>query len=438
MSAMTPFPHPHPPAPARSIGLFLLGLATVAGLAEVAYAIVNVSTLPVFLKNGLGLPNLVGISITAFAGAEALLNSPMGSLADRLGRRRLIVLGALISVGTCFASTLIRIPPNAGDTYLAFIIAVLIGLRVLDGVGAAAIWPAVFASVGDKVEEKRQAGAMSILNITYMIGLAFGPLIGGAVNNTFGGRFEATTPLRYIPSFYAAAACFLVAAIVAFFIAPRRSEQHHVVPGEVGDLHSAPVSKGAVRTALRRIPALMALLFLTFFGVGLIAPNVKLFAMERYHIDELVFGKLMLYPALFIAALAVPVGRLGDVWGKARSIQIGIGLCAVSLWMILLLPSEWALVALGSLMGIGFVLAFPAYMALVGELTRPEERGGIIGAVRMAQGIGLMIGAPLASPLYEGISHRAPFILAAVFLSVSFGLSLLFIRERRRPAALVS
>ena len=57
---------------------FLFGLALVAGFAELGYAIVNMSVLPIYLKAGLGLPVLVGLAITAFAGSEAIFNSPMG------------------------------------------------------------------------------------------------------------------------------------------------------------------------------------------------------------------------------------------------------------------------------------------------------------------------------------------------------------------------
>ncbi len=442
-----------PTAVPRPIWPFLLAIALVAGLAELAYAVVNVSTLPVFLDYGLGLPKLVGFSLTAFYLSEAVFNSPMGSLADHLGRRRLMVAGCAVSVATCLGTSFLRIPNGGGAaTYLG--IAALIGMRILDGAGAAALWPAVFASIGDRVAPQRQAAAMSVLNIAYIVGLAFGPLVGGFVNRAFAAGFRVNSVNQYTPAFWVAALLFAMAAGLAYLVAPSKSqqqataEQHAAEGAEAGVSEAAAqqhgaFSLGAVKSALRRIPVLMLLVFLTFLAVGLIAPNVKLFVMENYHLiekhgvseAEVLFGKLLLYPALLIAALSVPMGRLGDVWGKTRSIKVGMGLCALSLWLILLVKSEWSVVVLGSLLGIGFVLAFPSYMALLSDLTGPSERGGIIGAVRMAQGVGAMVGAPLGSVLYVHMGKLSPFLAAGGLLTAAFALALFFIHEPRTNTA---
>ena len=439
---MTVVPQSPPPVPApgRPLWPFLIALSAVAGLAELAFIIVNVSALPVYLEFGLGLPKLVGFTLGAFYFAEAVGNSPMGALGDRYGRRRLMVTGALISVGTCLGTAFLRIPEGGGP--LAWLgIGLLLLLRVLDGFGAAALWPALFASVSDRVDPRRQAQAMSALNITYFIGLALGPFVGGLVNDTFSSGLNKTDPARYAPSFFVAAACFALAALLAYFVAPRREETHpHEDPpvhpevgGEAGPAaaHTSTFSLDAIRAAIRIVPMLMLLSFLTFISIGLIAPYVKLFAMKRFDISESAFGTLLLYPALLIAVIAVPIGRLTDHWGTARSIHYGMGVCALALWLILLIKSEWTVVVLGGLMGVGFVLAFPAYMAHISDNAGPRERGGIIGAVRMAQGMGAMAGTALSGPLYKlDAEHLILFNTAAAVLTVAAGLSLVYIRNR--------
>lgn len=448
-----------PPA-ARPFWPFLLALAAVAGLAELALVIVNVSALPVYLEYGLGLGHLVGFSLGSFYLAEALGNLPMGTLGDRLGRRRLMMTGTLVSVGTCIGTALIgsayvRLTHGeAGGVFGILGPGLLLFMRVLDGLGAAALWPTLFASVGDRVPADRQAQAMSALNITYFVGIAFGPFVGGIVNDTFSNHLPKNDPARYVPSFFLAAACFGTAAIVAYFVAPRRGESHlqedprntaiheREALGEAGaaashDPHESTFSLVSLRTALRRVPALMGLAFLTFLAIGLIAPYIKLFAMERYLHDvpetdrETVFGTLLLAPALLVAALAIPLGHLTDRWGKSRSIIGGMGICALSLWVMLLIPSKWAVVTLGSLMGIGFVLAFPAYMAYIADVAGAHERGGMIGAVRMTQGIGALVGTMLSAPLFKIDRHHLTlFIVAGALLTLGFLLSLLYVRER--------
>jgi MFS transporter, DHA1 family, multidrug resistance protein len=434
-SATRPEPSPMPP----SMWGFLIALSAVAGLAELAFIIVNVSALPVYMKEGLQLPNLPGIALAMFYMAEALGNSPMGMLADRVGRRRMMVFGALISVCTSLVTALIRVPLDGG--LLAWLaIGALLLMRILDGVGAAMLWPAVFATVGDKVPTDRQAQAMSALNITYLIGIAFGPFVGGYVNDHFGALHPANDPRRYIPSFYVAAGCFFVTAIIAYIVAPRGAG-HHATARETApeiaalttgaeaakEAENSPIA--AIKKAMRVCPMLMGLGFIIFLGVGLIAPYVKTFFMFRFGLSESAFGTLILYPALIIGAISLPLGRLSDAWGKTNSIHAGLGICAAALWIILFLTQEWAVVLVGSLLGVGFILSFPAYMAYLAELSGPKERGGMIGAVRMAQGIGALTGSALSSPLYTADSkHLTPFITAGVLLTVGFLLSLFFVR----------
>lgn len=426
----------------RPLWPFLVALSCVAGLAELAFIIVNVSALPVYLKNGLGLPSLPGLALACFYLAEALGNSPMGVLSDRVGRRRLMVTGACVSVATCLITAFIR-PPREGGPGEWLAVAALLGLRLADGLGAAMLWPAVFATVGDRVAASKQAQAMSALNITYLIGIAFGPFVGGWVNDTFGVRYPESDPRRYVPSFLVAAGCFAATAVIAFFVAPSRSRVAYTPTDAAPEIAAAQgvaktiADKGgasplaALQKAIREVPTLLVLGFLIFFGVGLIAPYVKPYFMARFDLTESEFGTLLLWPALIIAAVSLPIGKLADVWGKSRAIHVGMGVCAVALWIILFLKHQWSMVLVGSLLGVGFILAFPAYMAYLAELTGPEERAGMIGAVRMAQGVGALLGAALASPLYAlDPAHHSLFISASTLVTIGFALSLLYVKPQ--------
>lgn len=449
-SSSPPVSAPPPPPqekPAPSYLPFLLALSAVAGLAELAFIIVNVSSLPVYLEFGLKLPALVGLALGSFYLAEALGNPLMGGLSDRFGRRRMIVMGALVSVFTCLGTAGIAFVPffqTSANGPVLTIVAILL-FRLLDGLGAAMLWPAVFASVGDRVEDSKQAQAMGALNINYLIGIAFGPFVGGFVNDNLGAHYAISDARRYVPSFLVAAGCFLAAAVIGYFVAPIRvkaslpqqqeAAEDESTVGEIAQAAHPPVAIAAVRNALKTVPMLMVLGMLIFLGVGLIAPYVKPFFMARYGLTESGFGTLLLYPALIIAGLSVPLGKLADTWGKPRSIHVGMGVCAISLWLILFIQSEIAVVVLGALLGIGFVLAFPAYMAYISDLTGPRERGGMIGAVRMAQGVGALVGAALASPLYTlDAAHHVLFITAATLLSLGWVLSMVSVRERPKPA----
>ena len=436
-------------APTPNFWPFLISLAAVAGLAELAYAIVGVSELSVYLQDGLGLTGIVGASFGAFYLAEAVLNSPMGTLADRIGRRRLMVLGALASVITCTGLAFLRVPSFAGGAFVAG--GAVLAMRLLDGAGAAALWPAVFASVGDRVQESRRATAMSALTVTYFGGIALGPLVGGYANERWGRLYSVNEPRHYMPSLLIAAALFAITACAAYFIAPSgRQTRDQTPPGGDGvglnPLAQSAVAGGeiaqspdpahehgvfslvALANTAKRFPFLMLLAFATFMAVGLIIPYVKIFAQDRFNVTETGFAHLLLYPALVIGLLAVPSGRLADKVGKVIAVRGGMGVCAAALWIMVSIHHKSAVIAGGALLGLGFLFAFPAYMAFLSDLTGPTERGGTLGAIRAAQGVGALVGTLFSSLLFTRVGPDAPFHAAAALLTLAFAMSMIYIK----------
>src|SRR5207247_3149559 len=97
---------------------------------------------------------------------------PFGVVGDHIGRKWLIIAGPCISAVTSLLTLVIH-PQN----WYFFVL-----LRLLDGFGAAALWPSALVMMADVIEERRRSQAMSLFNVTYLIGIALGPFIGGAAN----------------------------------------------------------------------------------------------------------------------------------------------------------------------------------------------------------------------------------------------------------------
>jgi len=395
----------------------LLALVALAGVAELAYAIVNFSAMPPYLRFHLGLGAWVGAIGAAFLLTETVLKSPLGLLSDRFGRKRLLLIGPVISAITAPLTVVVHHPLG------------LLLLRALDGVGAAALWPTIFAAVADVVEEKDRSTAMSLLNVTYLIGVALGPLLGGVVNDLAGARTA---------SFYLASLLFVLAAVLCLIGVPSRFPDHaeqHTNP------HPPHISLREMWQSAKMVPDTLLLGFISFFGIGMVMLLVKLYAMEVLHLSESGFGLLLLPPAVLFALASVPAGRLGDLWGKERAMRLGVGLAMAGMWFIPFVHSYWVLLICGCVIGLGYILAIPAWMALVSEIGG-NRRGAVMGAVFTAQGVGAMLGAPLGAYLYDRVpihigqwnipSHITPFLGTALALTVSFILTLWFFRDGRR------
>ena len=393
-------------------------LVVMAGFAELGYVTLNISAMPVYLREvvGLGESTITAVG-SVFLLTEAIFRAPMGMLSDHFGRRRLIVLGPALTVFTSLA-TLVASHP------LHFIV-----LRALDGLGAAMLWPAVYAAIGDSVPLHKRAWAMSFLNMTYMSGIALGPLAGGLANDLSGAKQA---------SFYLTACLFMVAMLIAWRFYPRDGR----VPNGAGSAPGEKLSLGAFLNALRIAPGHMLLAFVVFFGIGLIMLLVKLYAMDEFGVSETLFGVGLVVPALAIAVLSLPLGRLADWLGRTRSIRLGLMLAAGVVWSVVA-PSQppiaWVLVA-AALGAVSFVLTFAAWMAELSEID-PERRGMMLGAAGTAQGVGSILGALIGGFLYEHVpltlgaitvpAHRTPFIGCALTLTLGAALSWVVLKRDR-------
>jgi len=394
----------------RMVGRTLLCITIVAAFAEMGYAVMNVSALAPYLEFDLGLGDSIGLIMAAFLVSEAILKSPMGLLGDRWGRKRLIVLGPLLSCLSPLFLTRVTHP-------IGFIL-----FRILDGIGAAAIWPSAFALIGDTVPSERRAGAMSLFNVAYLGALAFAPLLGGEINERLASRHA---------SFYLISLLFALTAIVSMILLPNDGPKT-ASGNRRRATHSA--SWKDMWQVLWIAPGMLLVVFLVFFGVGSLVPVAKIYTMKYFHLSEAQFGRFFVVPAIGIAALSIPLGHLGDRWGHRLSILAGMGVCSIAMWGIVAAPHIWFVVICATFLGLGFVLGFPAWMAKVSQLTDESRRGAMIGANGTSQGIGAILGAVLGSFLYHHWHPRSPFVLCAICLTLSFLMAFGVVRERKGMA----
>ncbi|HEY3328939.1 MAG TPA: MFS transporter [Capsulimonadaceae bacterium] len=477
--------------------MLTLPVALIAVFAELGYAIINNSVLQVYLVKGLGIdPAIMSMVLLPFFISEVLFKGPLGVAADHWGRKPLMVLGPAVSIIT--SVLMVMVPYPYGQHAIPMLIVFGL-LRLLDGLGAAALWPAMFAYIGDVVDHNKRASAMSLLNVTYIIGLALGFLAGGWVNDTFGPILSGDASLKqqmdaiahqlrnalhhtphaatihapiggtmpdvsivqrahYYPSFYLASILFALATIIAVIAVQSRAKARAAAAAaaaadaaatgepveEAADCHGGKITWESFKEAIRLIPGMLTLAFVAFAGIGCIAPYVKLLSIDEFGMTETDFGLLILIPALFIALAAVPLGWLADKLGKVIAVRFGFILCAVGMWTLVMLYQQPHLtssvvVIAGTLLGLGFVCSFPAWMALLTTITGESNRGTVIGAVSTAQGLGMTVGLPIGGWLYKHyspiahISHISPFVMSAVLLTVSSLLAFVLMKPSMEP-----
>ena len=88
-------------------------------------------------------------------------------------------------------------------------------------------------------------------------------------------------------------------------------------------------------------------------------------------------------------------GGLSDRYGRKRILLLGVFGNALSLFLMGLASSYWTLLAARSLAGILSSATLPTAMAFIGDSTSEADRGGGMGIVGAAMGVGMVIGPGL-------------------------------------------
>jgi DHA1 family tetracycline resistance protein-like MFS transporter len=151
----------------------ILLLAASVGLMMTGFGII----MPIFARRlgefGSGVEAL-GLMTMSFALAQLVAAPFMGSLADRYGRRPLVLLAlaafAAANIAFLFASSTI-----------AFIV-----IRTLEGALTAGLFPAAMGVVSDVVPEKQRAQWVGVVMGSYGAALIFGPVLGGVLYDDAG------------------------------------------------------------------------------------------------------------------------------------------------------------------------------------------------------------------------------------------------------------
>ena len=117
--------------------------------------------------------------------------------------------------------------------------------------------------------------------------------------------------------------------------------------------------------------------------------------------------------ALFVAALLLAGGAMGDRWGQKRVYMGGIALFAVASLACGLAPNKPMLIAARALQGIGGAFMIPGSLAMITATVPPAKRGKAIGVWTASSVVTTALG-----PLLGGLFTRAGWWPGVFFINV--------------------
>jgi MFS transporter, DHA1 family, solute carrier family 18 (vesicular amine transporter), member 1/2 len=313
----------------------------------------------------------VGIALAAYAVPIALLSLPLGRAADRFGRRALLILGLLVVA--------------AGSVLIAESrsLELLIAARVIQGIGSAASWISALALVSDTAPPGRRGESIGAALAATGVGSIAGPALGGVAADVL--SYEA--PFLIV----AAIALALVGAAVALLPA-----------GVKRSRPAAPALAVVVRTLRAGHAIWAAAITLVSAGVlGLVEVVAPLDLDERLGLSASAIG-LLFAASIAVDAASSPLGgRWGDRRGRLGPAVAGMGVTAVSIALLAVLPGVVGAVIGLAVYGAGFALAFSAAVPWLDEAFEERERGLGYGVQNLLYAAGYAIGPALGGWLLE-------------------------------------
>ena len=165
-------------------------------------------------------------------------------------------------------------------------------------------------------------------------------------------------------------------------------------------------------------------------GSGMIIPIFP-FYVENLGAGGRELGLLIATAATMEFIFAPAWGRLSDRRGRKPVLIIGLLGSAITMLLFGLSTELWMLFASRGLAGILTAATMPAAMAYVGDITSDEERGGGMGVIGSAMGLGVIMGPGLGGLLAEK-SLSTPFFIAAGLSMAALLLMILFLPESKK------
>ena len=341
-------------------------------------------------------PGRLGLLVSVYSWVLAGAALVMGPISDRIGRRRVLLLGS----GALAVALALH---GLADTFGA-----LLGMRVLAGAGGGMLSGAAVSYVGDYFPYERRGWATGWV----MSGVPFGLVIGIPLGRALAVAFEFRTP------FVAFAAVMAVAFVLILTVVPqppvRLSDERPTVGGalrQYGEL----LRQGDTATAA-------ATYFLMYFGLGLLIVYLPQWLTTQFPMEIEVFGRplsvfglpLDFIATLFLAGGVVSVlvgpraGTLSDTLGRKPLILAScLGLAVVTALLPFVVTERWtAYVIYVAIMGL-FAMRMSPLQALLTALVPSRQRGAFLSLTIAVGQIGTGLGAILGGVLYAGLGYES-------------------------------
>jgi acyl-[acyl-carrier-protein]-phospholipid O-acyltransferase/long-chain-fatty-acid--[acyl-carrier-protein] ligase len=348
-----------------------------------------------------GGPSLDALATALFALPFVLFSGLAGQLADRYGKRRVIVACKLAEIA---------VMALAAIGFALRSLELLLAVVFLMGTHSAFFGPSKYGAIPEIVPSREMARANGIVQMTTFLAVILGNAAAGGLKSAFGAVLLAP-----------AAACMLIAVLgtlTSLWIRPLPAQRPELRLSRQPFADLFPTLLGLLRDRSWRA-ALLAYSFFWFMGV-VVQQSMNRYGKILIGLDDEGTSWLLVTLSLGMAAGSVLGGYLarGRIrFGLSRVGALGMIACLIALgfahvYVPLLHAVLFSLGASGALFGLPFVI-------WIQSAAPPNERGRLIAVSNFTNWIFIFLGA--------GYFAAASALLSTAWVPVSLGLLTLIV-----------
>ncbi|MBM7623414.1 MFS transporter [Sporohalobacter salinus] len=357
----------------------------------------------------------VGLFITLFSASAGIAIPFLGYLSDRFGRKKIIIPSLfLYGLGGFIAGiAAVLLEENAYK--------VILGSRIIQGIGGAGTYPIVIALVGDIFTSNQRSEALGIIESANGLGKILSPILGAAIA---------------LISWYALFFSYAILAIpiiIAMWLLTEEPEDNtkEQTLKEYFNSISEIFQKRGVPLAFSLLGG-MIVLFLLFGLLSYLSDILE----NNYNIEGLTKGLVIAIPIFFMSTTSYCTGLYLKKKEKyfREALALGLIVNAIILSCLSFIDNLYLYMGLISFLGLGSGLVLPTVNTLITSSSPSEQRGGISSLYGSVRFIGVAFGPPTFSLLHR-ISEKTMFFGAAGIGLTSSILIFLFLDEDKIMSA---
>ncbi|MEB8330515.1 MFS transporter [Flavobacteriaceae bacterium KMM 6897] len=328
--------------------------------------------IPKFAELEFGIASKTAILsfIVAFGITKAVTNYFTGKLANRFGRKNLLVLGWIIALPIPF---LLIYAPTWNWVIFA---------NILLGINQGLTWSSTVVMKIDLVGEKDRGLAMGINEFAGYFAVGVVAFLTGIIAQQYG-----VTPYP----FYLGIGISIIGLLLTLFLV---KDTRKFVDQEQKSTETKTLENVFLETSFkdRTLSSITQAGLVNNLNDGMIWGLLPILLLS-FNYDTKSIGIIAaIYPAVWgIGQLFT--GKMADLYSKKGMLFWGMLLQGLAILLIPFLTGFYQLASIAALLGLGTALVYPTFLSAIAEATSPRQRAESIGVFRLWRDLGYAIGA---------------------------------------------